>query len=351
MANISYSGDKQQEIADLLFACGIAVDMYYSDAGSGAWHSSSAYKDKFKYALAEERDGDDTDFYDVLEKDMEDGKPAQLAIYREEGDKLVAGHSIVADGFRETWNGISGDYYHLNFGWGDSSPEKINETWYSLPKDMPRGYSVVDSGIVNIYPGKKLFITTYSVTPTTASPRTTLIINYTIHNPTSQPIDVLLGCSIQKAGTNTWIHNESNDKIVNVVPDTGNYSRIFVLPSDIEPGTYNMAWGLWNLNFTTQYDVKYSNYVLTVPDEKISIEASPLEIFADNVSTSTITVTVKDDNNQPNQGVKVKFSSDPSDPAGCSWPSSPSAEASCRRWSTPSEPIATPRPRAPGRRD
>lgn len=141
LSDIEYDGNKD-EIAALSFACGISVKMDYGSRGSGAWPSSEAYKDKFKYAFADEKSGSDTDFYDVLRKNMEDGLPAQLSIFKEGN---MGGHSIVADGFKDTGE------YHLNFGWGDDSPEPINECWYQLPLGMPKGYSVVHSGIVGIY--------------------------------------------------------------------------------------------------------------------------------------------------------------------------------------------------------
>ena len=147
LANISYSGDKQ-EIADFLFACGISVKMDYSDEGSGAWiyyppgdvDAERALKNKFGYQ-ANGKYESDGDFYDVLENNMKGGQPALLSISKDNG-----GHAIVADGFRST------DEYHLNFGWGSGHPDSISEAWYSLPKGMPAGFTIVSRGVTDIHP-------------------------------------------------------------------------------------------------------------------------------------------------------------------------------------------------------
>lgn len=149
LANISYSGDKQ-EIADFLFACGIAVKMDYSDQGSEAWvyypwadvDAERALKNKFRYQ-ANGKYESDGDFYDVFENDMKSGQPALLTIYKE---NYEGGHAIVADGFRSTGE------FHLNFGWGAGSPDSISEAWYFLPTGMPAGYTIVSRGVTDIHP-------------------------------------------------------------------------------------------------------------------------------------------------------------------------------------------------------
>jgi len=86
---------------------------------------------------------DDEEFYDVLQRNIKNERPAQLAISNKEG----LGHSLVADGFKDT------EEYHLNFGWQGGS----GDAWYFLPQDpdMPMEFSVVDMGVVNIYPGPR----------------------------------------------------------------------------------------------------------------------------------------------------------------------------------------------------
>jgi len=159
LTDIDYSGDNS-EIADFLFACGIAVEMQYSDAGSGAYvyypwadvDAERALRNKFGYQ-ANGKWESDNDFYDVLENDMKEGQPALLTIYNE------GGHAIVADGFRSTGE------FHLNFGWGAGYPHSISEAWYFLPTGMPAGYTIVNCGVLNIRPN-----TSPNIPPTPTGP-------------------------------------------------------------------------------------------------------------------------------------------------------------------------------------
>lgn len=154
LSNIQYDGD-MDEIAALSFACGISVRMDYkekwwflgSEGSAYIEAAASAYKNKFNYASAELKYNDAADFYSVLSDNMKNAQPAQLAIYKKQGEEFK-GHSIVADGFKETGE------YHLNFGWGGSS-----DGWYFLPAGMPSGYNVISAGIVNIYPPARFAVT------------------------------------------------------------------------------------------------------------------------------------------------------------------------------------------------
>ncbi len=144
LSDIKYQGNAD-EIAALCFACGVSVKMNYSSVASGTWPSEDAYKNKFRYAKAEKVETKKApgDFYDVLQRNMKNRQPAQLAIFKKVGGEETEGHAIVADGFKE-----SGEY-HLVFGWGGSF-----NAWCFLPQGMSAEYNVVDHGIVNIYPFK-----------------------------------------------------------------------------------------------------------------------------------------------------------------------------------------------------
>jgi Peptidase C10 family/Spi protease inhibitor len=144
MTNIDYSGNglhpDDQTIADLMFACGVSVEMFYSDIASGAYVDdvADALTDKFGYVSAEILYPDfDSNFYDVLEGNMKVGFPVELAIFWADGS---SGHAIVCDGFSD-----DDSFYHLNMGW-----DGYFDAWYDLPEGMPAGYSVIAYGIVNI---------------------------------------------------------------------------------------------------------------------------------------------------------------------------------------------------------
>jgi hypothetical protein len=147
-----YVNDNQPASADLAalcFACGVSVKMRYSSHGSGASTSKVAVAllNKFEYTSAKVMNGALGWFYDTLSSNMKDSMPAELAIYQ---DGYTSGHAIVCDGLRET-DGQE-DKYHLNFGWGASSPDPISAAWYELPEGMPAGYRIVYNGVVSIVP-------------------------------------------------------------------------------------------------------------------------------------------------------------------------------------------------------
>jgi len=180
LASIGYSGD-MSEIADFLFACGIAVKMAYSDKGSAAWvwtpwanvDAQRALKNKLGYQ-ANGKSRSDNDFYHLLENDMKEGQPALLAIYKE---NYEGGHAIAADGFRSTGE------FHLNFGWGGGSPHPISEAWYFLPTGMPAGYTIVGCGVLNIRPNTSPNIPPAPTGPDSGTPGTSYSFTATTTDP------------------------------------------------------------------------------------------------------------------------------------------------------------------------
>ncbi len=137
------------DFATLAFTCGIYVKMHYSSGGSGTMTSKVALALSFKFQCpsAMHMDGYLPSFYDTLSNNMKDSMPAELSIHHPDGSY---GHAIVCDGLRETEG--EDDRYHLNFGWGGSSPDPISTAWYVLPEGMPVGYRVVSGGVVCIIP-------------------------------------------------------------------------------------------------------------------------------------------------------------------------------------------------------
>jgi hypothetical protein len=145
LTNIQYSDEDIKHA--ISFTTGISVKMNYTgDNGSMAFSSriSGAFKNKFGYKNAKHI-GALSKKYDDLIVNIKEGKPAILSIHRPKTDTDKDGdHSIIADGYKSTGE------YHLNFGWGDKTPSA--DPWYSLPSGMPKGYSVVKSVIIDIYP-------------------------------------------------------------------------------------------------------------------------------------------------------------------------------------------------------
>ena len=146
LSDIGYDGDID-EIAALSFACGIIARANYRSSGSSAIVNSQLYN-RVGY-LSDYLIESDMQFYPTLRQNMKDAQPAQMSI-RKSGTQI--GHSIVVDGFKD-----SGEFYHLNYGWGDTYPDRISECWYSLPSGMPAGYNTVLGSILNIIPASDAF--------------------------------------------------------------------------------------------------------------------------------------------------------------------------------------------------
>ena len=138
-AGISLTGDDK---ASLNFACGVTVEMSYSSTGSGAWTSevASALVNKFDYDSAEYLENYGYSFYELMIDNLQSMKPTELTIYQ---PGYEGGHAIICDGYN------TNDYYHLNFGWGNSN----NTCWYTLPTGMPSGYTIITGAVVNIEGG------------------------------------------------------------------------------------------------------------------------------------------------------------------------------------------------------
>ncbi len=164
-----YDSIEPDEIARLMFACGISVKMGYGAAslgGSGASSAliSPALRNKFGYESADVVGGGDPNFYRTLKKNMQAAMPATMSI--SSTNEEVDAHCIVCDGYRleiivddddEQKEEQYEEYFHLNFGWGDGSPDPLDEAWYQPPK-LPVLYDVVALANMNILPDKTPWI-------------------------------------------------------------------------------------------------------------------------------------------------------------------------------------------------
>lgn len=102
-------------IAQLLFHCGVAVEMGYSVEGSGAGSEEvvPALINYFGYSSAvnikERDDYTETQWISMLKNNLNAGMPLYYSGYTEE-----AGHAFVFDGYQEDANG---SHFHVNWGW------------------------------------------------------------------------------------------------------------------------------------------------------------------------------------------------------------------------------------------
>jgi len=160
----SYYNPSDEMMAKLSYAAGVSVQMNYASFGSGAYLIDMAYalaggaipvqRDVqpavWGYETADIRTyvmqgwgspfmESQTNFYQDLQRDIEEGAPAVLNIST---SSASARHTLICDGYDSATG-----RYHLNLGWGGKS-----NGWYDLPEDIPAAYNVIEYGIFNIRP-------------------------------------------------------------------------------------------------------------------------------------------------------------------------------------------------------
>ena len=104
------------EIAQLLYHCGVSVDMNYTANGSGAWSNRcvSAYKNYFGYSnsvyIDDKSSYNTNQWYSKLMQSLNNKIPLYYHGYPTTGSG--AGHAFNLDGYQGF------DHYHFNWGWG-----------------------------------------------------------------------------------------------------------------------------------------------------------------------------------------------------------------------------------------
>ncbi len=142
VAYANYDNITNDMISALCFGGGVSVKMKYSSNASGTYTSyvPGALINKFGYDTATYVNNINTTFYNNLQTDMMEARPANFGVH-ESG--APGGHSIICDGYNGT-----DDTYHINMGWGGSW-----DGWYTLPTGMPAGFNVIDDAVINIEGG------------------------------------------------------------------------------------------------------------------------------------------------------------------------------------------------------
>jgi hypothetical protein len=84
----------------------------------------------------------------------------------------------------------------------------------------------------------------------------------------------MLGASIRKSGTSTWISDPAHDVKLNITSGTNNYSRSFTVPCPTSLGFYDLLAALW-------YDKNNNN----------TIDASDLVVHSFPILNNAINVT------------------------------------------------------------
>lgn len=143
---VSTDENERKELGKLAYHAAVSVNMDFESTGSTSNINRipAAVQNYFRYT-AEYIEKTETEFWIVLDSNLVNGRPAQLAVYTQSG----AGHAIVCDGIKY----ISDEkYYHLNMGWwGDTNG------WYQIHQTFNAGgYTNVTAAVVNMYPVPEL---------------------------------------------------------------------------------------------------------------------------------------------------------------------------------------------------
>lgn len=134
------------EIAELMYHCGVSVNMNYSSSGSGAntntarksmrdyFNYSSNISQKQKYSYT------NSNWISLLKSNLDSERPMLYSGYPSGGG---SGHAWVCDGYQST------NHFHFNWGWGGA----YNGYFY-VSNLNPGSYNFNSSQkvIVNIYP-------------------------------------------------------------------------------------------------------------------------------------------------------------------------------------------------------
>lgn len=135
---------QKEEVARLMFHCGIAVRMDYGHESSGSQtvYAWQAFKENFKYRSGSyftyKETMSDAEWKFRLKYDLDLGRPIMYAgVSEEEG-----GHAFLCDGYRDT------SFFRFNWGWGGSK-----DGFYYLDKINPQmEFPFAQSAILELAP-------------------------------------------------------------------------------------------------------------------------------------------------------------------------------------------------------
>lgn len=132
-------------IAELMFHCGVSVNMNYDYTGSGSSILNSYYamRHYFQYRSGMEHlemhQFEIPEWQFVLRNDLDQGRPILYRGVSDQGD----GHAYVVDGYQND------DFFHFNWGWGGSA-----DGFYYLDEVNPQTlFPWNQAAVVNITPG------------------------------------------------------------------------------------------------------------------------------------------------------------------------------------------------------
>jgi hypothetical protein len=128
-------------VAQLMYHCGVAVEMDYEPGNSGAWPSAAATNTYFRYkGTAELWSGTASEHVPAMAASLLAGLPVVMS---------SSAHTVLACGYRDTQ---PDDRFYLNAGWNGSS-----NGWYDLD-DVPGSDPTIDMSCPHSSPNNYVFV-------------------------------------------------------------------------------------------------------------------------------------------------------------------------------------------------
>jgi hypothetical protein len=137
------------DVADLMYACGVAVEMDYEPGASGAWPSASSMNTYFRYrGTIDISSGNPADHFDAIAYSVRCNLPVVLS---------TTSHTMVASGYRDSVS----PYFYINAGHDGGS-----DGWYDLNL-LPAGDPTIDKSCPYCSPSSFTYVdSNYSGTET-----------------------------------------------------------------------------------------------------------------------------------------------------------------------------------------
>lgn len=210
-------------VAQLMYHCGISVDMMYGPNSSGAYDVNvpSAMQEYFNYSSAiklyARSSYSDDSWINLIKAEINDGRPIYYS-----GDNGEAGHAFVCDGYENRTR--LGYFLHFNWGWSGSG-----NGYYSID-DMVLSLNYGHDIIVNFAPDGQVpefqANAKKGVVPVTIQ-----FTDLSDGNPTAWEWDFDMDGTVDSYEQNpSWTYEESGDYTValKVYYDTVSYQKTMV---------------------------------------------------------------------------------------------------------------------------
>jgi hypothetical protein len=158
LTNLS-SDIEKRAVSELLYNCGISVQMNYGSTGSGAYDRDAlvAFSKYFDYSnklqLIEKNNFNSEDWLNIIKNELKNNRPVYYSGNGISAEGTAEGHAFVCDGYN------SNNEFHFNWGWGGV----CNGYFYHLSSLIPQIYSDIyepydftdnQMAIINIVPNK-----------------------------------------------------------------------------------------------------------------------------------------------------------------------------------------------------